>query len=433
MAKRRGTKTVTKKHLARLEREQRQRRIILISSVVVLLIVVVLIGYGIIEQAVIEPNQPVAMVDEEKITTADFQNRVKYQRRQLVQQYLGTYQNMQMFGEDENTQAFFQQSLNQIEFQLDPVTLGQQTLETMIDDVIIRQEAERRGIDVTDEEVDKYLEEAIGYFEGGTPPTQTPVPTSLPTSTLSPTQLALIPPTTTPTATTTPTTTKTTSTPEGTDLEPSEPTSTVTELPTPTPFTYEAYQELYNQVLTSFEEDISLSEKELRDILINELYRQKVKDVILVDIKCEQDQVWARHILVEDEETAQEVLTKLKSGEDFPLLAAQYSTDESNKDNGGDLGWFSVGRMVPEFEQVAFNLNVSQISEPVETQFGWHIIQTLGHEVRPLSALECNQFKDQEFTNWLEQQKLISSIERFDYWRERVPTEPSIPPNLTQF
>ena len=433
MAKRRGTKTVTKKHLARLEREQRQRRIILISSVVVLLIVVVLIGYGIIEQVVVEPNQPVAVVDEEKITTAEFQNRVKYQRRQLVQQYLSTYQNMQMFGEDENTQAFFQQTLNQIEFQLDPVTLGQQTLETMIDDVIIRQEAERRGIDVTDEEVDKYLEEAIGYFEGGVPPTQTPIPTSLPTSTLSPTQLALIPPTTTPTATTTPTTTITTSTPESTDLEPSEPTPTVTELPTPTPFTFEAYQELYNQILTSFEEDIGLSEKELRDILKNELYRQKVRDAILADIKCEQDQVWARHILVEDEETAQEVLTKLESGEEFAQLAAEYSTDESNKDNGGDLGWFSVGRMVPEFEQVAFNLNVGQISEPVETQFGWHIIQTLGHEVRPLSALECNQFKDQEFTNWLDQQKLISSIERFEYWQERVPTEPSIPPNLTQF
>ncbi|MCJ7658287.1 MAG: SurA N-terminal domain-containing protein, partial [Anaerolineales bacterium] len=101
MAKRRGSKTVTKKHIARIEREQRQKRIVLISSIVVLVIVVILIGYGIIEQVIIEPNQPVAVVGEDKITTVDFENRVKFERRQLVQQYLSTFQNMELFGEDE--------------------------------------------------------------------------------------------------------------------------------------------------------------------------------------------------------------------------------------------------------------------------------------------------------------------------------------------
>jgi parvulin-like peptidyl-prolyl isomerase len=242
-----------------------------------------------------------------------------------------------------------------------------------------------------------------------------------------------LPPTSTPTATTIPTTTIGTSTPESPESDTSEQIPTLTEAPTVTPFSYEAYQELYTEVLASFEEDIGLSEKALHAILINELYRQKVKEVILADIICEQDQVWARHILVEDEETALEVLDKLEAGEDFAELAAQYSTDESNKDNGGDLSWFGTGRMVPEFEKIAFALNVGEISDPVETQFGWHIIQTLGHEVKALASFECDQMKEQEFTNWLEQQSIITAVETFDYWSERVPTEPSIPPNLSQF
>jgi len=438
MAKRRGSKTITKKHIARVEREQRQKRIIMISSIVVLVIVVILIGYGIIEQVIIKPNQPVAVVGEDKITTVDFENRVKFERRQLVQQYLSTYQNMELFGEDENSQAFFQQTLNQIQFQLDPETLGQEVLNSMVDDTLIRQESASLGIIVTDEEVDKYLEEAFGYYTEGQPPTQTPIPTTPPTSTLSPTQLALIPPTSTPTAS--PVLTSTSVTPDITvtpseilESDTTDPDSSQTSLPTATPFTYEAYQELKKEVITSFEEDIDLGERGLREILLNELYRQKVKDEIMAGFICELDQVWARHILVEDEATAQEILVKIDSGENFADLAAQYSTDDSNKDSGGDLGWFGTERMVPEFEKVAFNLSVGEISEPVETQFGWHIIQSLGHEVRPLSAYECDQLIEKEFTTWLEQQSIITTIETFDLWRERVPTEPSIPPNLSQF
>ena len=436
MAKRRGSKIVTKKHLARVEREQRQKRIIMIGSIVILVFVVGLIAYGIIEQVILEPNQPVAVVGDDKITNEEFENRVKFERRQLVQQYLSTYQNMQLFEDDENSQAFFQQTLNQIQFQLDPETLGQEILDLMVDDKLIRQEAERLGIIVTNDEVDKYFEEAFGYYTEGQPPTQTPIPTTPPTSTLSPTQLALIPSTPTPTSvpTNTDPTLDITPTPPGdieTDLPDTDPTPDA--LPTATPFTYEAYQALYNEVITSFEDDIDLNEKDLRAILINELYRQKVRDEIMTDFICELDQVWARHILVEDEITAQEVLEKIDAGDDFADLAAQYSIDDSNKETGGDLGWFGTDRMVPEFEQVAFNLSIGELSEPVETQFGWHIIQSLGHEVRPLSAYECDQLKEKEFTTWLEQQSNIATIEKFDLWREWVPTEPSIPPNLSQF
>ncbi|WP_017728683.1 peptidylprolyl isomerase [Halalkalibacterium ligniniphilum] len=81
------------------------------------------------------------------------------------------------------------------------------------------------------------------------------------------------------------------------------------------------------------------------------------------------------HILVEDEETAQEVLEKLEAGEDFAGLAEEYSTDPGSAANGGSLGFNARGVMVEEFDEAAFNLEIGEISEPVQSQFGYHIIK----------------------------------------------------------
>lgn len=86
-------------------------------------------------------------------------------------------------------------------------------------------------------------------------------------------------------------------------------------------------------------------------------------------------EIQARHILVKDEKTAKKVKQKLDKGEKFDQLAKEYSTDTSNANDGGKLDYFSVGSMVPEFEEAVFNMDVGQVSDPVKTQYGYHIVE----------------------------------------------------------
>lgn len=120
------------------------------------------------------------------------------------------------------------------------------------------------------------------------------------------------------------------------------------------------------------------------------------------------EQVRASHILVATEETAKEVESKLAAGGDFAKLAAEYSTDPGTKDKGGDLGFFGKGEMVPEFENVAFALEPGKVSEPVKSDYGYHIIKVVEKKAAQEATFEGN--KD-EVKEAVLQQKLPSAYE----------------------
>ena len=118
---------------------------------------------------------------------------------------------------------------------------------------------------------------------------------------------------------------------------------------------------------------------------VTEADAKKVYEEKIGQAKPEQE-VRARHVLVETEAEAEEVAERLKKGEDFAALANDKSKDPGTE--GGDLGFFTRGRMVKPFEDAAFALDVGEVSEPVETPFGWHIIRVEEKRDQPLPTFD---------------------------------------------
>lgn len=410
-------KIVSKKHIARLERERRQVTIIKYIALFVVVAVTLIVGYGFFDLNYLQPRKPVAEVNGEKIPLKGFEARVVVQRNQLLNQYMQYMQYQQMFGLDVNAQ------LQQIQSSLDvPTIVGQQVLDAMINEALIRQEAEKRGISVTSEELEAFKQEQFGYFPNGTPtPTITPTPVDVTYPTLSPEQLKLV--TATPEVTPEPTGTPVpTATP---DLS-ATPTITPAPSPTATPYTLEGYQKEFEDAQKSML-DTGLTKAEYDRLFETEILRKKLLDEVTKDTPHEEEQVWARHILVSDEAIAQATLDRLKKGEDFAKLAMELSQDTGSGANGGDLGWFGKGQMVPEFEQAAFALKVGEISEPVQSNFGWHIIQLLGRTTVPMTASQYEQARQAAFDDFLTKLRDESDVITYDdLWQANVPTSPSL-------
>lgn len=382
MAKKRkkATKEITKKELRRSKKAQRQRQMILTGAAVVAVVIMVLLTFGYYQEYMVKPKAPVAMVSEVPVRTDMYEKMVNYYRSNLKNQLaLMQDQLARLDPEDPSSEfiaEYYQQQVEQLQNQLlDSQTLGEQVLDDMIDDELIRQEAARRGIAVTAEEVQLEIETQFGYERN--PPTPTPTPVI--TTTLA-----------------------------------STPT------PTATPITQERFQEMYASTIEALNERAGLSEADFRNIFENMLVREKLQEAMGQEVPTIADQVHARQVQVENEEKAQaimtlieedtddakaldalrfllandevkteeeiraekdpqELLTQLTDSEDrFALLAQNFSLDVGAAEKGGDLGWFSKGRMVPEFEEAAFSTPAGEIAGPVETQFGWHVI--LVHE-----------------------------------------------------
>ncbi len=171
---------------------------------------------------------------------------------------------------------------------------------------------------------------------------------------------------------------------------------------------YETYggEEAFVQTLQMSGYSLEDVKKELAlNIKINKLLEPRIK-ITEEELKtyfeankeqfAQQKQVKASHILVETEEKANEIKKKLAEGQDFAQLAKENSTDTQNKDKGGDLGFFGSGDMVKEFEETAFALKVGEISAPVKTEFGYHIIKVTEIKEAQEANYEQNKSKIKE-------------------------------------
>lgn len=462
----RKSKAPNKKHIARLERERRQTRMIVWTAGAVVVIVLGLIGFSLLNEKYLQPRQPVARVGEEEITTTQFQARVRLQRDQVINQYMQYSQFGQMFGMD------FSAQLQEIEYQLSESgaeVLGQNVLDSMINEILLRNEAVKLGITASEEEIQERVQEVFDYYPNGTPtasitptevvmpiisdeqaaivtitptptlelpPSETDASTPLPTTTVDPNATATVTldPSFTATATQEPTASlEPTSTPPATlTATPSfteTPAPTSTPEPTATPYTKEAFDTNFTTGMESFSK-VGITETDYRKLIELDILRTKIMEYLTKDMKPFEEQVWARHILVEDEETANQVRERLLNGDDFAVVASEISKDSGNSETGGDLGWFGKGAMVPAFEEAAYSQKIGEIGKPVQTDFGWHIIQVIGHEDRPLTADQFDQAKQTIFDNWLIDLRTKADeaglVETFDIWMDRIPMEPDL-------
>jgi peptidyl-prolyl cis-trans isomerase C len=156
------------------------------------------------------------------------------------------------------------------------------------------------------------------------------------------------------------------------------------------------------------------SKKAVTTEAARKLYDETVKSI------TPESEIRARHILVESEDEAKKAVQRVKAGEDFAKVAEELSKDPGSKGEGGDLGFFAKDRMVEPFADAAFKLSPGQISDPVKTQFGFHVIKVEEKRTKPVPTFEETQEQINTYLGRKAQQELIlalrqkAKVERLD-------------------
>lgn len=401
--------------MTQAERAQARRITIVVGSVLGFALLLLLAG--LLYQFVLLPNSAVAVVGPDRITTRELARRTQYEQ-DLYQNQLANLINFQQQFDPTGQQGFFTAQIQQLQSLLsDPEGLANQVLERMIDERVILQAAAELGVQVTDAEIDAEINDTLAQSLGGiTEPQATATAQALALATPTPT----LTPTPTPTATLTTTVAIT-------------PTATPAPTPTPVVITQDRLNEVYQEQLKNVRESSGLTEAEFRQLFAVNLLRTKLIEAIGDQMPTTGERVQASHILISVAQDAPEeqqqlalakaisITQRIQAGEDFAELARRYSEDPGSASNGGDLGFFGRGMMVPEFEAAAFGLEIGQVTaEPVRTQFGYHIIKVTGRDRG-----------DPDFNQWLQDRKLATTIER-RLTNARLPKLKPVPPGLLQ-
>jgi len=395
--------------LSRAERDAVKERIALLALSSVLAFAVLLVGGLLLWDKVILAQRAVLAVDGHTVSLRQYADSLAYKQNVLLAE-LDQAQALAGQGGDPTQPnplaQMAQQQMQQIQSQLS--SLPSQHLEELIDDFIIRDEAKKRGITVTPDELDTELKTVIGYQDPNATPVPDPTAVPTPNPSLESDAAALPAPTVDPAVAAT-----------------APPTATASARARRA----DTFQARYRDYLkiSAGTDAIVRSDAEMQ------LLRKKLNDQLSASIPNHQEEVHVQHILVPDETAAQTVIQRLNNGDSFDDLAAELSLDTSNKDKGGDLGWFPRGVMVSDFEDAAFKLQPGQVSAPVKTQFGYHILHEIerdpSHEIDPQLY---ESLKSGALTKWLEGETKNHQIARYfdaskQEWALNNARKPSAP------
>jgi len=407
------SRTPTRKQVLVSKREQEQLRIIYLGLGLVGILILIVLGIGLVQTYITEPRSPVAIVNTEEITTEAYQDRVRYERFILERQLDQILQQQAALPaaaeeEDQLTQLLrnqYQQMANQLVQQRSLV--DRQSLDDMIEDELVEAEAARRNITVSEEEITEHINRILANREGGLTEAAASA-TSTARAEASATAASWTP---TPTFTPSPIITATETVTEPT----ATPANTATPAPTPTLNIIDesTLATQYSEWMAALAEETGITEAQYRQYIRATLLRNKLREALGEEVPTSAEQAHARHLLVETEEEAQQLIERLEAGEAFTDLMAELTTDDNDATQGSDLGFVPRGEFVEPVEEVIFSLPVGQISEPVQSQFGWHVIEVLEREERELSPEFLSRRQAEAYDEWLMSARQEASIEEF--------------------
>lgn len=406
------------------EREAYIQRLVILATAAALGIALLILVGAFLNDQLIRPNQSVATVNGKAISVAQFSARARLERALLNVQLNQGVALMASFGltSDQISQQLQSQPpystwLSEMNV---PDQLGNRVLSDMVEDELVRQKAAELGITASSDEVKKEIQDYFGYDpnEGLVTPTETPTSTPSPTPVVSPTPSPLPTETALPTATPT---TDLTLTPTFTPV----PSATASSTPDAT---QRAQQ--YDDRRTGFYSDVR-SAANVSDDVINAYFemrvlRKKVRDAVLTDIPKTDSFVNVRHILVASQDEAQQVIDALNAGESFAALAEDVSTDTGSGAQGGNLGWSQASRYVTEFADAIKDAPIGETIGPVQSQYGYHVIQVMGREERDITDSAYQTKLDDLFTKYLEDLRNDpnTKVDINGIWADNVPEEP---------
>jgi parvulin-like peptidyl-prolyl isomerase len=431
--------TATVRRLSRRDQEAQYTRLFYIAMVAVAGLIVIILGAGALYEYQIKPNAVLAEVNGHEIKRRDYW---QYQSVVLYRQ-ARTYESFAQQTTGQQQQQFLQFAAA-FDAQRDDVwgstDVSSATLQEMIDNQLYLDGAQAMGIEVTDEMASQY---ALNEFAPPDAPLQTPIPspTMIPERAQMATETANAQATEqsialgTPVATAIPGTPS--ASPQATPVVDSTPVASPVAI---TPATPSATPNLADSLNTAnaeydifqdavFDEAHMSEDDYLRLWAKPQVARQLVDAQIVNGVAQTGEQVNAQHILVATQELANQLYEQATGGADFTALAKANSTDTVTQPTGGQLGWFTRLEVDPAFADAAFALEPGQISQPVQTPYGWHIIKSL--DKAPDRALNDSQYQlatDDAKTTWLDDQRAAADISN-DYAEETpTPTQGSFVP-----
>jgi parvulin-like peptidyl-prolyl isomerase len=322
----------SRRQLRRWNRERRVHRFLIAGVACVVGIVAAILAFGYVRENVWRASETAATVNGETITVSQILDRVKPRAAAL----------------DAQAQFYQAQGLGQAAAQisLQRSNLPDQVLDSMIEEKLVAAEISRRGLAVSEDEVEASIRKEIAEQDALSNP-----PTPTPTVEASPTPLAGA----SPSPTLTPTT---------------GPTSTSTAVPTLSTDRFDtAYQ--------SFLQRANLTDSAYRDLKRADVSREKLRENIRTDIPRTDEMVHVRHIVVDNQDSLVQVQQKLAEGVPFDQVAKEHSTDAATRDKGGDMGWLPRGQQSAAFDAAAFSQPIGEIGQPIQTTGGNEIVQVL--------------------------------------------------------